>query len=159
MIAKLLSKQKLWIVDCITGAKASVDSGPFTVGSSPTSDFNAGGGDEDAWLLRITRAKKVYQLSPGGDSSSMLFDGQEVAKVDVRPGEEHTVVVNGCPFLIYVASGVGEEWVRSIDPLSWFVYKRADQQWTGPVAKDELPLMTDCEPGEAIVMCLGMKKM
>jgi hypothetical protein len=159
MNVKAVVQQKLWIVDCITGAKASVDGDTFTVGSSLASDFNAGVGDGDNSLLRITRVDKYYHIYPGGAIGTFLFDGQEVSNASIRFGGEHTVVVNGCPFLIRVDSGEDDEWVRSIDPSNWFVYKRVDQQWIGPVDKNELTLLTDCEPGDVIVMCSGMETM
>jgi hypothetical protein len=111
-------------------------------------------------MLRITRVMKTYHIYPGNGASSMLFDGQEVSNVGIRDDKEHTVVVRGCPFLLRRGdTDDGDEWLRSIDPTRWFVYKRTGQQWVGPVSREELPLMTNCEPGEMILMCAGMKEM
>lgn len=102
---------------------------------------------------------KTYQIYPGNGANSFLFDGQEVSNVGIRDGEEHTVVVRGSPFVLRLGDDDGDEWLHSIDPTNWHVYKRAGQQWAGPVSKEELPLMTNCEPGEMIILCAGMKQM
>jgi hypothetical protein len=156
---KSKSLEKLWIVDCLTGKRATVDGVPFTVGSSAASDLKAGAGDEDHVMLRINRALNAYYVYPGNGANSFLYDGQEVANVGIRDDTEHTVVVRGHPFVLRIGEDDDEAWLHSIDHESWFVYKRTGQQWVGPVNRDELPLMTDCEPGEMILMCAGMKEM
>ena len=92
--------QKLWIVDCLTGKRASVDGGPYIVGSFPNSDLIVGSGDEDATLLRITRVLKAYHIYPGNGTNSILFDGQEVSNIGIRDESEHTIVVRGYPFVL-----------------------------------------------------------
>jgi hypothetical protein len=153
------SLQKLWIVDCLTGKRATVDGGPFTVGSSPSNDLRVGDGDEDAALLRITRVARAYHVYPGNGSHSLLFDGQEVTNVGIRDSDDHTMVVRGHPFVLRSGNEDGGKWITSIDPSHWYVYTKIEQQWAGPVNREELPLMTHCEPGEMIVMCAGMKNM
>lgn len=129
------------------------------IGSAPASDLRTGGGDADHVLLNITRVLNSFYICPGGGEQSLLFDGQEVSNIGVSDGVEHTVVVKGYPFVVRILKDQdhGEEWLRSIDPESWHVYKRSDQEWAGPVSSSELPLMTNCEPGEIIIMCAGMK--
>jgi hypothetical protein len=150
--------QKLWVIDCLTGLRAAVDGGPFTVGSFPASDMRIGSGDEDIALLRITRVMKAYHIYPGNGNNSLLFDGQQVSNVAIRDESEHTIVVRGYPFVLRAGAANDENWAHSVDPTSWNVYKRSEQAWAGPVAQEELSLMTDCEPGEIIVMCTGMKE-
>jgi hypothetical protein len=118
-----------------------------------------GDGDEDAALLRIAWVPKAYHVYPGNGSHSLLFDGQEVTNVGIRDEAEHTMVVRGHPFVLRLGSEDGVEWIGSIDPRKWYVYTRIGQKWAGPVTREELPLMTHCEPGEMIVMCHGMKDM
>lgn len=151
--------QKLWIVDCLTGKRASVNAGVFTIGSSPTSDLMIGSGDEDAALLRITQVIKAYHVYPGNGTNSIMFDGQEVSNIGIRDESEHTIVVRGYPFVLRAGASDDDKWAHSVDPSNWHVYKRTEQQWAGPVAREELSLMTDCEPGEIILMCKGMKEM
>jgi hypothetical protein len=152
---------KLCIIDCLSGKKAIVDSETFAIGSSPISDFKTGGGDADHVLLKITRALSGYHIYPGAGEKSILFDGQETSNIGVRDGAEHTLVVKGYPFVVRMAqdSEEAEKWLGTIDPDAWYVYRRTGQEWEGPVSREELPLMTNCEPGEIIVMCDGMKDM
>lgn len=117
------------------------------------------GGDEHAVLLRLTQVMKVYHIYPGNGGDSMLFDGQEVFSAKIHDSSEHTMVVQGHPFVLRLGADDGGSWIQSIDPAKWFVYQRSGQEWAGPVTRDELPLMTNCEPGEMIVMCAGMKDM
>jgi hypothetical protein len=102
---------------------------------------------------------KTYHVYPGNGANSLLFDGQEVTNIGIHDGAEHTVVVRGSPFVLRLGDDDGDEWLHSIDPTNWYVYKRTDQEWAGPVSREELPLMTNCDPGEIIVMCAGMKEM
>ena len=153
------SLQQLWIVDCLTGNRATADGGSFTIGSSPASDLRVGGGDEHAVLLRLTQVMKDYHIYPGTGGDSMLFDGQEVLSARIHDSAEHTMVVQGHPFVLRLGADDGGSWIQSIDPSKWFVYQRSGQEWAGPVTRHELPLMTNCEPGEMIVMCAGMKDM
>lgn len=101
----------------------------------------------------------AYHIYPGNSGSSLLFDGQEVFNVSIRDNAEHTMVVQGHPFVVRFGARDDGRWIQSIDPTQWFVYQRESQEWAGPVARSELPLMTNCEPGEVIVMCAGMKEM
>jgi hypothetical protein len=156
-----ISPNKLQIVDCVSGKRATVEDGTFAVGSDPASDLRIEGGEADRMLMRITRVLGAYHIYPGGGEKTFIFDGQEVSNIGIRDKSEHTVVVKGCPFIVRMSSDVEEreEWLSSIDPESWHVYKRSEQEWAGPVSRAELPLLINCEPGEVIIMCGGMKEM
>ena len=118
-----------------------------------------GDGEEDSALLRITRVLKAYHVYPGNGSHSLLFDGQDVTNVGIRDDIEHTLVVRGHPFVLRSGSEDGGEWIGSIDPKNWYIYTRIGQEWAGPVTREELPLMTHCEPGDVVVTCAGMTNM
>lgn len=138
---------------------ATVNDGIFNIGSAPASDLRTGGGDADHVLLKITRVLDSFYIYPGVGEPSLLFDGQEVANIGVLDDAEHAVVIKGYPFVMRIFNDPdhGEEWLRSIDHESWHVYKCSDQKWVGPVSSSELPLMTNCEPGEMIILCAGMR--
>ena len=152
---------KLCVVDCISGKKVVVDRETFAIGSSPACDFQTSGGEADHALLKITRSSDGYQIYPGASDKLILFDGQEAAKIGIHDVGEHTLVVKGYPFVVRMVHDLGqaESWLGTIDSDDWYVYKRTGQEWEGPVSREELPLMTNCEPGEIIIMCDGMKEM
>lgn len=156
-----MEAKNLCIVDCVSGKKATADSGSFLIGSDPSSDLITSGGEKDRALLRITRVLDDFHIFPGTGDGTVLFDGQEVPNIVIHDEAEHTVVASGTPIVL---KAIGDrcqqdEWLGSIDPTRWHVYKRSEQLWEGPVSREELPLMTRCEPGEMIVMCQGMRNM
>jgi hypothetical protein len=138
-----------------------VDRETFAIGSSPACDFQTSGGEADHALLKIIRSSDGYQIYPGASDKLILFDGQEAAKIGIHDVGEHTLVVKGYPFVVRMVHDLGqaESWLGTIDSDDWYVYKRTGQEWEGPVSREELPLMTNCEPGEIIIMCDGMKEM
>lgn len=150
---------KLWIVDCLGGNRAVVEEGPFVIGSSPTSDLTVGDGPRDALLARIIKVTGTYHILPGESKISMIFDGQEVEKVELLAPAEHTLVIQGYPFTIRLAGEEGRAWSSAVDPMQWHVYTRETKQWTGPVPSNQIPGMVSVVPGESIILCSGMKEM
>lgn len=88
----------------------------------------------------------------------MIFDGQEVEKVELLAPSEHTLVIQGYPFTIRLAGEEGRAWFSAVDPMQWHVYTRETQQWTGPVPSNQVPGMVSVVPGESIILCSGMKE-
>jgi hypothetical protein len=159
-IVKFGAVNKLSIVDCLSGKRAVVDSSSFLIGSAPARDMITGSTGESL-LLRITRAVNMFNIFPGDADVSLIVDGEEVAKASLKDFGDHTVVANGMPFVIKIFpdENDAQKWLNTINPAAWHIYKKSEQQWAGPVLREELPLMTNCEPGECILMCEGMTDM
>lgn len=145
---------QLWIVDCLTGGRATVKGGHLSVGSSTDCDLNAGNGDDDRELLQVKQLAGGYHVYPGKGGNSLVFDGAEVLSMGIQDEAEHTVVVRGYPFLLRVADGPG-----AIDPNQWYVFKRGDSQALGPYSREELPLQSTGERGQIVIFCAGMRDM
>ncbi|MCX6879926.1 MAG: hypothetical protein NTW21_39905 [Verrucomicrobia bacterium] len=150
---------KLWIIDCVGGNRAVVDDGPFIIGSCATSGLVVGDGPDDAVLVRVIRVGGLYHILPGETDSSLIFDGQEVEKVVMLAPSEHTLVIQGYPFVLRLAGEEGRDWCQGIDPSQWYFCRTLGTEWTGPVARAEIPRMVSLEPGEFIVLCSGMTEM
>lgn len=152
------SSQKLWIVDCLTGQRAGVTDGRFSVGSSPASDLRAGSGNDDLELFQITRVAKSFYVYPGS-GGALVFDGRELPSVDIQDEAEHTLVVRGYPFVLRLGAETAATWHGAIDPANWFVLKRGDSKALGPLTQEELPLLANGERGQIVIFCAGMKDM
>jgi len=157
----MANDNKLWLVDCIGGQKREIGETPFKVGASPGADFPIEGpGVEDGRdLFRIRGGHEEFQIFLETGIGSFFFDGQEATQAVIRDVGDHTLVVGGRPFVLRCDGETGRDWFAEIDPSQWFVYERGEHEWKGPVAPNEVPLMTTDEPGKFIVMCGGMNNM
>lgn len=152
-------KNKVWIVDCLGGLKAVVTTTTFNVGNSPDSDMVIDSYDSDTPLIRIESNRGEYSVKCGDGLTGLIIDGQHEIEAKLGLNEEHTVVVNGFPFVLKVGNSQNDDrWLYAIDPTVWHVYQRSDQKWVGPITRQELPLFTDGEPGDTIIMCAGMEQ-
>ena len=136
-----------------------IESSPFLIGSSQTSDLRMGSGAEDHVILRISRLNGTYHVQPGSGAGSIIFDGENASNAEINDDTEHTLVARGYPFVLRLGNDEPQGWLHSINPENWMVYRRPDQEWKGPVQRHELPLMIGGVPGEIILMCEGMEQM
>lgn len=153
-----LQNLRLWIVDCLDGRRVVVDSGPFTIGNSGKSDLTIGDGTGEAALVRILKVDGYYHILPVTPADSLIFDGQEVEKVEMLAPSEHTLVVHGYPLVLCLAGEEGRDWCKGIDPSQWYFYRCHDHETTGPFSRAEVPMRVSQDPAEFLVLCIGMRE-
>lgn len=134
-----------------------VENGPFIIGSAASSDLHIGEGPRDALLARIIKVAGTYHILPGESRIPLIFDGQEVAKAELTAASEHTMVIQGYPFAVRLAGDEGQAWLSAVDPSQWHVFQ--NQEWSGPLPSGQLVATVSQVPGEAIILCAGMKEM
>jgi hypothetical protein len=145
-----MKKRKLWLVDCIKGHRFEIEKDSFVVRDS--SD------DSGQFCFEVIPTNEGYTIE--GDLGRLYYDGQESAVALVQDEGDHTLIVEGRPYVLRVdKEKAGKEWCSAVDPSKWYVYKRGSSKWLGPVILDEVPMMVSREPGEFIIMCHGMSEM
>ena len=166
ILQEMRKSESLWLVDCFEGSRAEVTDGPFSVGCAPDVDLRVkenGGGSAEV-LFRIRRSPGgQHNITTGSGEGLVIFDGQDhqllLNPINIDDGEDHTLIVAGHPFTFRRGGKSARKWHAAINSINWFVHERGSGGWLGPVAPDEIPIMTDGEPGKFIVLCEGMEQM
>ena len=141
----------LWIVDCLTGNHAVMDQDYFSVGSAQACDFHVSNESNVYFGIYITRKKGKFTITNKNPRIPMEVEFSELG--------EHTLAVDGFPFIIYLAGEDGAQWLKSVDVKRWFYYERSLQQWNGPLKPQELVHFVNANPGNHIVLCAGLSQM
>lgn len=156
---KIENKTRLWIVDCLTGDRTNMDQDVFSIGNSPTCDFNVKLSSGDECSINIVKTEGIYHVVSRTPGQTFEFDGQATNSAELSELGEHTLVIQGYPFTLFLGGEEGRAWLNGIDVNQWYYYEKKLQQWSGPVATSELPMRVSMDPGAFIVLCVGMKKM
>ncbi|MEI7910931.1 MAG: hypothetical protein WCK77_14945 [Verrucomicrobiota bacterium] len=147
---------KLWIVDCLTGARGVVDGTPFTIGSTATSHLRVATETTNSVAARIIKVCDSYHIQPGQAGEEFFLDGKTVGNVELSASGKHSLVIRGYPFTLCLAGDEGNAWSQSIDHRKWYVYRRTEGDLLGPASCAEIPQMLSPVLGESIVLCAGM---
>jgi hypothetical protein len=156
-----MKNSTLWLVDCLDGHRGEVQKGPYRVGSSGAADLRVSGLSESTGrdLFQVSAISGGYQILPLEGIDYFYFDGQDVVVAIVQDNEDHTMVIEGHPFVMRWDGEAGRTWFSGINTSYWHVHERGSNEWLGPVGKGEIPMMTTSEHGKFVVMCQGMQTM
>ena len=90
-------------------------------------DLHYSSDDSGQFCFEVIPTNEGYTIE--GNLEHLNYDGQESAVALVQDEGDHTLVVEGRPYVLRLdKEKAGREWCSAVDPSKWYVYKRGSSK-------------------------------
>lgn len=148
--------KQLYIYDCLAAKLRASDGAFMTVGAGEKNTFRVKMSAENGGSF--AQRDSVCRFFPHGKVSRYSLNGASLkSDVVIRPETMYLFVLeNGC-FICWYGNDASRPDFSQYDPTVWFLFNPSQEEWYGPYALEDLPLVAPELPGDVLASFQGLE--
>lgn len=148
--------KQLYIYDCLSGKLRASDGNFMTIGAGEKNTFRLHMKSENGGSF--AQRDNVCRFFPHGHVSTYSLNGVEMkADVVIHPERMYLFVLSGGCFICWYGTDSTRPDFSQYSPNIWFLYNPSLEEWYGPYALTDLPMVAPELPDDVLATFQGLE--